>query len=381
VQGVWTHTFADDSQIQLQAYYDGYTSDDPSFREDRNTFDVELQHQLQLGDRHTVIWGAGVRHTQDHVENSEFVSLSPDSRGDQTYSGFVQDEIRLTESLQLILGVKLEHNDYTGVEVQPNARLRWSPNERHTVWAAVSRAVRTPSRAEEDVRLRSTTAPGPTEVVFMRFDDREYKSEDLLATELGYRVRATDTLAFDIALFYNRYCDLRTLEPGPPFVENGVTVVPIEALNDGKATTYGFEIAADWTPKTWWQARAGYSYLQIDLDVPDTDPVTEQFSGDTPENQFFLQNRFNLPRNVEFDTTLRYVDALEGIGIDSYVEFDARIAWRPTEDLELSLVGRNLFDSEHLEFAPTFVNYVPTAVEREIYGKVTWRFQPGRKNR
>jgi iron complex outermembrane receptor protein len=380
VLAAWDHAFADESSIQLQAYYDGYTWEDPTFAEDRNTFDIEFQHQLEVGDRHNIIWGAGFRHTQDDIDGSPSISLTPNSRGDQTYSAFVQDDIALTDKLHFILGAKIEHNDYTGIEVQPNARLRWTPNDRHTLWAAVSRAVRTPSRAESDVRLRSTTGPGPAEIVFTRYDDRDYESEDLLATELGYRVRATDELAIDIALFFNHYTDFRTLEPGPTFVDNGVTVLPIEALNEGKANTYGFEIAADWQPLRLWQLRAGYSYLHINLEVPSTDPVTESFSGDTPQNQFFLQNRLNLPHSVEFDTALRYVDSLDGIGIGSYIELDARLAWRPIDDLELALVGRNLLDNEHQEFAPTFVNHVPTAVEREVYGKITWRFQPGGKN-
>ncbi len=381
VMASWVHTFADESSLQVQAYYDGYTWDDPTFGEDRNTFDLDIQHQLNVGERHSVIWGLEFRHTQDEIDGSEWISLTPDSRSDQTYSAFAQDDIALTDELHLILGLKIEHNDYSGIEVQPNARIRWLPNDRHTVWAAVSRAVRTPSRAERDVRLRNTTAPGPTEVVFMRYDDRQFDSENLLATELGYRVRATDELAFDIALFFNHYTDLRTLEPGPAFDDNGVTVVPIEAVNEGKSNTYGFEIAADWQPMSMWQLRAGYSYLHINLDVPDSDPVTESFSGDTPQNQFFIQNRLNLPHDVEFDTSLRYVDSLDGIGIDSYVELDARLAWRPIEDLELALVGRNLLDNEHQEFAPTFVNHVPTGVEREVYGKITWQFKPGAKNR
>jgi iron complex outermembrane receptor protein len=375
VNTAWTHRFADDSQVQLRAYYDGYTADDVTFNEDRNTVDVEFEHQLLLGDRHGVVWGLGFRHAHDNTEGTEFLALDPESRGAQTYSAFIQDDIAINPKLHLILGTKIEHNDYTGVEVQPNARVRWSPNENHTIWAAVSRAVRTPSRAEDDIRIRYLTTPGPTEAILR--GNRGFDSENLVATELGYRVRATERLAFDVALFFNHYTDIRTLEPGTPFVEDGVNILPFDARNDGKANTYGFEIAADWTPKDWWQVRSGYSFLKIDLDIPANDPVTDDFSRDTPQNQFFAQNRFNLPGNVELDATLRYVDDLDGIGIASYIEMDARIAWRPTEDLELALVGRNLFDNEHQEFAPTFVSHVPSAVEREVYGKITWRFQPG----
>ncbi len=378
-QATWVHTFADESSFQLQGYYDGYTSDSASLNEDRHTFDLEFQHQFQAGTRHDIVWGVGFRHTMDEVDGTAMLSLSPDSRSDQTFSAFIQDEIALTEELHLILGTKIEHNDYTGVEVQPNARLRWAPNDRHTVWAAISRAVRTPARAEADIQLRTTITPGVLDALFAQYDDREFDAEDLLATELGYRVRATDELAFDFAFFFNHYTDLRTLSPGPSFDDNGVTVLPIEPVNEGEANTFGFELAADWQPIAMWQLRAGYTYLHLNLDIPSTDPITEAASDDTPQNQLFIQSRLNLPHNIELDAALRYVDSLDGIDIDGYTEMDARIAWRPTEDLELALIGRNLLDSEHEEFASTLFNNVPTAVEREIYGKITWRFMPGGK--
>lgn len=373
----WTHTFADESQIEIQGYYDGYTWDDPSFHENRNTFDLQIEHQFTAGKRHQIIWGGNVRVSTDSIDGSEFTSFDPDSDTLQLYSIFLQDEIALLDQLHLILGAKIEHNSYTGIELQPNLRLRWTPNDRHTLWAAVSRAVRTPSRAEYDIRLRSQVLPGPTELVLTRFDDQDFESEDLLATELGYRVRATDTLALDLALFYNRYTDLRSLEPGPAFDEDGVNVLPFEALNDSSAKTYGFELALDWAPSTAWQVRAGYSLLKISLDVPDTDPVSESFAQDTPEQQFFVQNRIRFPNNVEFDTTLRFVDTLGSLDVDSYLEMDARLAWLPREDLEIAIVGQNLLHDEHFEFAPTFVNHVPTQVERGVYGKITWRFKPG----
>jgi iron complex outermembrane receptor protein len=377
VNSVWSHSFADDSELEISGYYTGYHRDDPTFDETRQTIDLDLRHRFQPWDKHDIVWGVAFRHTQADTVGSEFLSLNPAQRGTQTYSAFFQDDIALTDELHLILGTKIEHNGYTGIEVQPNVRMRWSPNDRNTLWAAVSRAVRTPSQAEDDIRIRSATTAAPGEIAFLRYDNEEFESEDLLATELGYRIRATDSLAFDLAAFFNHYSNFRSLELGPAFVENGVNVIPIAAKNNASAETYGFELAMDWAPKSWWQIRAGYAYLRLHYDLPTNDPITGMFGRDTPRNQITLQNRFNLPHNIDLDTTLRYVDALSALEVESYVELDARLAWRPREDLEVALVGQNLLDSGRFEFAPTFVNQVPTQVERGVYAKVTWRFKPG----
>lgn len=376
VSGVWTHVFSDDSTIEVSGYYDGYHRDNDTFSEDRHNFNLEFQHQIRPWDKHEIVWGLAFRSTLALTDGSEFTQVNPERRDDQTYSAFAQDDIALTDELHLIVGTKIEHNDYTGVEVQPNVRMRWSPNDRHTLWAAVSRAVRTPSQAEDDIRLRSVTAPGPTEAVLA--GDRNFDSEDLLAAELGYRVRVNEKLSVDLAVFFNHYSNLRSIERGTSFTDNGVNVIPFEARNNSDADAFGFEIAADWGPTAWWQIRAGYSFLNLHVDTVSTDPITETTESDTPNHQFFLQDRFNLPKNIEFDTTLRFVDNLSSLDVDAYIEMDARLAWRPTEDLEIAIVGQNLLNKEHFEFAPSFVNQVPTQVERGVYGKVTWKFQPGK---
>lgn len=373
----WTHTFADESELHLQAYYDGYIWDDPTFRERRDTFDIELQHRFKPNDRHDIVWGAGIRSTWDDTDGSEYVSLDPDDDDLQFFSVFMEDDITITDELHLIIGSKFEHNSYTGFEIQPSARVRWTPNDRHTVWGAISRAVRTPSRAERASLLRSQTGED-LEIVFGGDDD--FASEDLLAIELGYRARATERLALDFALFYNIYDNVRSVEPQDPVVTPDGTLLAFVGGNDTTAHTYGIEIALDWAATEYWRVRAGYSYLELQIDAASTDDVSADILDDTPEQQFFIKNSFTLPRNVEFDLTLRAVDSLEGINVPGYVELDARLAWRPTEDLELAIIGQNLLSDEHEEFAPTFISNANTQVERGVYGKVTWTFQPG-KNR
>jgi iron complex outermembrane receptor protein len=156
----WKRKISATSDLSLQLYYDYSNNRAPDMREIRNTVDVDLQHRFALGARHDIVWGLGYRNTRGDFSADSLVTLDPSRRGDELFSGFVQDDIVLVpDRLHLILGSKLEHNDYTGVEVQPSGRLIWTPDERHTFWGAISRAVRTPSWVETDGRVPSAILP------------------------------------------------------------------------------------------------------------------------------------------------------------------------------------------------------------------------------
>jgi len=379
ILGRWNHTFSDTSGMSFQLYYDRSDRDHMIIGEVRDTFDLDFQHRFALDDRHEIVWGLGYRLSRDDIDNSFTLSFDPDSRNDQLLSAFVQDEITLIEDqLKLTPGAKLEHNDYTGFEFQPSARLLWMPHEKHTVWAAVSRAVRTPSRVESYGRVNRYVLPPAT--LMSMFGDRDFDSEELLAHELGYRVQPMDRLSLDIATFYNIYENLRTVELGTPFPETSPApphlVVPLFADNKMDGETYGIEVAADWRPLDWWRLEAGYTYLQVVLHLDDdsTDTLSEGAEGESPHNQFSLRSSMDLPRNLELDSCLRYVDNLPGLGVDSYLTLDVRLGWKPTENLELFVVGQNLLDSHHAEFESTFFGVHATEVEHSVYAGLTWRF-------
>lgn len=145
----WNHHLSDRSSMTLQLYYDHAERDELILGQTHDTFDLDFQHNLMLGNRHDVIWGFGYRAVKDDFDNTFAVSLSPDSRTNHLISAFVQDQIELVpDRFHLTVGSKIEHNDYTGFEVQPSVKMLWTPHERHTLWGSVSRAVRTPSRVE-----------------------------------------------------------------------------------------------------------------------------------------------------------------------------------------------------------------------------------------
>ena len=378
--GRWTHTISEESTLALQAYYDRTLRDIVIFREVRDTLDADFQHRFQLGARHDLIWGGGYRWTHDDVrETDNFdVSLNPSERGVQLFSAFAQDEIALVhDRLSLTLGSKFEHNDFTGFEWQPGARLLWTPGDKHTLWGAVSRAVRTPSRTDHDVRLNQHPVFGGGSLITSIRGYDGFESETLIAYELGYRVQPHRRVSLDFAAFYNDYDELRgvrsegvQLSPSPPHV-----ALLLDNVLEGE--TYGGEIAARFEVADWWRWRAAYSYLQMQMH-PKTAPAdsgTERDTeGNSPHHQFSVASGFDLPFRVGLDATVRYVDELPALDIDSYVALDLRLSWRPVKNLEVALVGLNLLDDRHPEFRPMSIRTQQTEVQRSFYGKVTWRF-------
>ncbi|MDY6844037.1 MAG: TonB-dependent receptor [Thermodesulfobacteriota bacterium] len=383
----WQHTFSDSSDIALQLYYDRTKRTNHILGDVHDTFDMDFQHRFLLHEWHEVIWGLEYRFIHDNIDNSFTVSIEPNKRNDDLCSAFVQDDITLVEErLYMMLGSKFEHNDYTGFEIQPNARMLWTPHANHSAWVAVSRAVRTPNRSEDDIRVNSQVLPpgsfppfpGPGVISFL--GTHNFDSEELLAYEFGYRTQPMNRLSLDMTVFYNVYDKLRTLEAQTPFFEilDGQLcyIVPLASDNKMSAETYGVELVADWQAMDWWRFQAAYTYLQIQLhlDGDSTDVVSASGEGENPHHQVSIRSSINLWEDLEFDFWLRYIDELPSQNVESYVSLDIRVGWNPSKNIELSIVGQNLFDSHHPEFIQELYTTIVTEIERSVYGKITWRF-------
>jgi iron complex outermembrane receptor protein len=373
VLGRWTHTVSDTSELKAQLYYDRTTRDATIFAETRDTVDLDLQHSFALGDRNGITWGFGYRYSGGKIGGSPTVMFVPPDDHLQLVSSFVQDEVTLLpDRLKLTLGTKIEHNDFSGWELEPGGRVAWTPDDRNTLWASVSRAVRTPARSDEDSRFNQVepTPFGPA--VLQISGNPEFRSEKLMAYETGYRVHPYDKLSLDVATFYNVYTDLRSLQMGP-----GFPFIPTTLVNGMHGETYGVEAAANLELTSWWRVNPSYTLLKMELhknkrSTDTTSPVLDE--GENPQQQFSLHSGMDLPHNIFLDATLRYVDSLPSLRVDSYVTMDARIAWRPTKSLELALVGQDLFTPRHAEFRSTQFQSQPADVPRSFYAKATWKF-------
>ncbi|HYG21920.1 MAG TPA: TonB-dependent receptor [Verrucomicrobiae bacterium] len=354
--GRWTHALYEESDFTLQFYVDRtWRNVMPRNNEELRTYDIDFQHRLPLGSRNNVTWGLGYRLMQDDVKNSASLAFFPARRDLHLFSGFLQDEVVLVpDRLKLTVGSKVEHNDYTGFEFEPSGRLAWLLDERHTLWSAVSRAVRAPSRIDTDVLFPTAGLAGTS----------DFKAEELLAFELGYRVTPHRNVSLSLATFYHMYENIRSIEPAPG---------GFEIQNKNEAESWGVELSGTIQATDWWRMRGGYTYFDRDvrqvrggMDI--NDGTSE---GNDPRNQAVVQSMFNLPGRVELDFTFRYVDALPSPHVPAYFTVDTRVAWHPTENLELSVVGQNLWDDQHPEFGAAGTRQ---EIPRSIFGKVTWRF-------
>jgi iron complex outermembrane receptor protein len=356
----WNRTLGDGSAVQVQAYYDKTRRFYPgTFGEVLDTYDVDAQHRFKWRKSHDVVWGGGYRLMRDDVTNTASLAFLPAQRDLRLANLFVQDSIALAEQLQLTLGARLEHNTYTGLEVQPNARLGWTVHENALLWSSVSRAVRTPSRLDRDL-----FAPGSAP--FLLAGGPNFVSEKLIAYEIGYRAQPVRQASFSISTFYNVYDELRSIEPV------GAGPVPLVIANKMEGTTYGVELWGTYQLLAWWQLKTGYNYLKKDLRLKadSRDATGISGAGNDPSHQFSLRSAMNLPRNVELDFALRAVDQLPNPHVPGYVTLDARLGWRFAKDLEISLAGFNLFDRRHPEFG---IGPNRSEVPRQVYVKMLWK--------
>ncbi|HKY33541.1 MAG TPA: TonB-dependent receptor [Candidatus Polarisedimenticolia bacterium] len=377
--GRWTRPTSEASDITVDLYYDRTYRNQPGFSEDRDTVDLEFRHGARLGFRHELLWGAGYRVTDGDAKGEPAIQFVPENRRDDVVSAFVQDEIQVLPSkLVFTIGSKFEHNDYSGFNYQPSIRVLFSPVPGHAVWSAVSRALRVPSRVETDLLLTALVEPStPTFVRLIGTD--QFKPERLTAYELGYRVQPTKALFLDVALFYNEYDRLLSVEMGTPFTETSPppshTVVPFTLDNRMEAHVWGAELAYEWRPFSKWLISGSYSWLEMNLfhEEGSNDVSTETSTeGSSPRHMASIRSLIDLPHGLGLSVGFRHVGSLPSQQVRSYTEMDITVSRHLTQNLDLTVSGRNLLSSHHAEFA----GGQPDSVEisRSIHGRLAFRW-------
>ena len=375
ILGRWTLKDAKHDILTVQAYYDFNTRDEPSLDQTHHTLDMDFQHRFRPAAGHDVVWGMGYRMVRDDFSSTFQVQMIPDAQTTNLFSGFVQDEITIIDDLLwLTLGSKIEHNDYTGVEIQPNARILWRPGERHSVWASVARAVRTPSRMEDSGRIIQGIIPFPVYTEVSLNGSSEYDAEKLIAWETGYRYAAGTNFSADISLFYNQYTDLGGIVQG----ENWWSMY---FANNVKGNTYGMEVAVTWQPMEWMETEFTYSCLQMDITG---DAYSKKMMEDTsPSHQAGLRLGIDLTKTLRLNLWARYTGKIKFVDItnfdrylhviDDTVSLDANIRWRINGNIDFTVAGQNLLDGDFMEYGSD--SYLtPIEIQRTLYAKITWRF-------
>jgi iron complex outermembrane receptor protein len=379
----WDKKLSKQSNFILNSYFDYDQFSIPVLQRSSKTFDVDFQHFYNSSKDNQFIWGLGYRQIADDIEESTMlngvapVNYSPDHRNDQWFTAFIQEKFGLiSDKLYLTIGSKFEKNEFTGFEYQPNARLAYYPSRNQTVWASVSRAIRTPTRAESDINLKNANTD-----TTLNQGSPTYGIEQLIAYEVGYRIKPTIKTLIDATTFYNQYSKLRTFE--------SINEVPT-AANLGYGESQGFEISGKWQVTNDWRMEASYDYLNLDLHISDnsTDSTSivgaadglQVAEGLSPKNQVKFRSFYNISPKIEFDNILYYVDNLptagttyHTTGIPSYFRFDTRLGYLPSRNLDLSVGIQNLLNQGRREFKAALYNN-QTEIGRTFYVKAVWQY-------
>lgn len=388
MNGIWTHTFSERSQTELQLSFDRHVRDDPQNPEIRDTYSAQFQNHVLWGSRQDVVWGLGYQESPDKITGGLTVTMNPTERNLQVFSSFAQDQIALApDRLYFTLGTKFEHNDYTGFEFMPSARLAWMPAKNRTIWAAVSRALRAPSRNDTNLVLNFGSLPTNPPTLLRLLGNPDFKDERLIAYEAGYRTTLSDRISLDATAYYNDYDSLQTTEPLAPFFENSPAppheVDPFTYENLMYGETDGVEFAANWKVSRRFSLSPGYALEQIHMHTKPTsqDMQTGLFiQGNAPTHEGMLRAHWQIQQTVSWDASAYFVDRLNQQGpesntvIPAYTRVDTGLTWRPMEKLNVSFVGQNLEKDHHEEFQDINGALQNGLFKRNAYVKLAWRF-------
>ena len=384
VLGRWNRTLSNGSDFSVQGYYDQYSRSYIGVRDTLGTTALDFEHHLTLGSRHDIVWGAGYRFTDDRFTRGYAANLLPLHPTDSLYSTFLQDEIRLTNSLWLTVGSKFEHNAYTGFEYEPSAQLVWTPTTRQTFWASAARAIRQPARKDTDVQLDYATRPLPNGgfALLQVTGNPNLKAEQLRDFEAGYRAQLTPRLSLDANAFLGLYRNMVeqvpgtpvfTTNPGPPHL-----IIPLVFTNARRIRTFGTEFFVNWNVSHRWKLSPGFSAIRMKLESDALGTLSQivPVIDNTPEHQIQVRSSMDLTPRLAWDASIGYAGALrdEGTGpTPGYTRVDTRLGWKVGEFIEISMVGQNLLTSRHAEFPDVYPVH-HTQVERSVFGKITWHF-------
>ncbi len=363
----YRHAFEGGSRLSAAAYYDGVARD-TTLGEESHTANLSLQHELPVAPWLDVVYGIEYRYWTTHTKNPTS-GLFFDPNDDDFHLGdaFVHFELPFfDDKLKLIGGTKIGGNSWSGFQYQPSGRIVFAPVPGHTVWGAVSRAVRIPSFTDRDLT-------GPIAPFVLLQGDRDTREEELVSAELGYRFYSLEWMTAEVSLFWSEYEDVSVLVGPPP-------VGPYRFENAGQISIRGGEVELGFLPVSWLRLTTGYSILDQYERNPSNVFSAAPLEKTDPRHQFVIRTLFDLPAELELDAAVYFVDGLEGVtpvlqsdNVRQYARLDLRLGWKPLDWLELSLVGQNLADARHAEFYDVQRNQ-STQVPRSGYAKVVVDF-------
>ena len=369
----WNHKIDQDSDWQVQLYYDQFDryDDYPPYYVDTNTqhraFDLDMLYHTHWRQRHEIVCGFGFRDYHAGIIGTGLGSyFTPQRDQYDIISYFLQDTYTVSEDfLYLTLGSKMEHTDFVGFTYQPTVKVAMTPDERTSIWGSVARAVRTPGQDSRDLNYY---APSPTPPDTLALGSRSVMAESALVYELGVRRQESDSFYWDLTGFYAQYDDVIDFV----MASQNASLITLQYDNAYSGAVYGAELLAMYEVNDCWRLRGSYAWMQTSgaLGIPPT-LIENAKEKVFVQNMASITSSHDLSSQLKLDATLRYADSVPG-GISHYIVGDIRLAYRPCKHWEYSVVGQNLLDDQHLESGADLT--VPTEVQSGVFGMVSCEF-------
>jgi iron complex outermembrane receptor protein len=381
--GRWTHTRPGGGSLQIQSFIDLAGRQETLGDYRRRVIDVDTQYRTALGPRQDLVAGAGYRFIDESFLGHFGLSLTPSHDNATLLTAFVQDEIALVrDRVALTLGSQVQHNSDSGYGVQPSARVMWKATPRQRVWAATSRALRTPALDERGFHIIYAPVPtaGGPPLVVASLGNPASKTETFVDVEGGYRLDVGTTVAIDLTGFAGRYNQLQTREVAAPvfqLVPFPQILVVSQGSNQLDATTRGVEIAGHWMPAAAWHFDGSYStfHLSPHLAATSTDPSAATADGNAPGRQWQVRSAYSPAARGMLTVALFHVGRLAQIGVDAYTRADVTAEWRFNTRVSVMAIGQNLFDDMHAEFGGVSSLLLSTQVARSGAVRLRWTFR------
>ena len=369
----YTKNHDDGASTSAKLFYNAYENREggafTGFAEDVETVDFDIQHRWTMGN-HEVTVGGGYRTTSaqydDAIVNHPFLGPFPGvvlGSGVYEFSNvYMQDKITVVEDTFYVTpGLKAEYNNFTHFEVMPSLRAVYTPDEKQTIWASVSRAVRTPSFFENDSQIFVVSSGAHI------IGNNKVESEELTAYELGYRVKPIDALILDFTTFYYDYDDARSteLEAGSPFGRNVVK-------NEAQSEVYGAEVSIKWIYSADLIFQASYSHARMKIDLPKNAGTLDN-DNNLPEHMASLRASYSLTQKLNLNGTLYYMGNNKDSAVSASTRVDLGLVYQAMDSVELSIHGANLTDSYSEESGNEFGN-TAQQIRRSVFVNCSFDF-------
>ncbi|MCC2615592.1 TonB-dependent siderophore receptor [Aestuariibacter halophilus] len=268
-----------------------------------------------------------------------FTDLNDDTRVDLTVtSAYLQDEISLSEHLDVVIGARfdrfdidvfnahpdvLETRSRSDEEVSPRAGLIYKPQENISLYASYSESF-LPRSGEQYTDINGDKD---------KLDPDTYSNR-----EIGLKWDFNDAMSFTAAAFENKQSSPQVADADPSTLD----VIDTEIS--------GFEMQIKGFINDDWSINANYSYL--DGEIVDRSGPTGQTPRELPENTFSVWSMYYLSDSIAFGLGATYqdesfIDNGNTKVLPSYTRVDASAYYDISDSLRVQLNIENLFDKDY----------------------------------